>query len=272
MGRKNLFEVIKDEAADYQLAHHAITKLLDSNGNLQCEIKKHFLSWKHHGMYVTFKERWDSLNKKFGSSLLGVTPELFFYHSELLLNFFDMLYPKSSDEHAKKGMVTVGGIIQNCLAALGYKAANVDDGFIICEIDRAATAVAELEETPIDVAQHIIQYNHFMLKGEIEKKRNILRALAQSIDTQQNQIKTLDKDLGVALFDLLNNMHIRHNNKDPNKKSWYRPHVVAMPDAELEKWYDEIYQMILLAMLLLDHSENRKEDVAKLREALAKKA
>ena len=104
------------------------------------------------------------------------------------------------------------------------------------------------------------------------KKRDILRALASEIEPQQNQIKSLDKDLGVALFDLLNGMHIRHNNKDPKKKSYYRQHVVDMTDDELEEWYDEIYQMILLAMLLMDHNKERKDKVAQLRASLAKKS
>lgn len=159
-----------------------------------------------------------------------------------------------------------------CCDGLGYEIHEARESeWIICEINPAATAAAEIAEKP-DVAQRIIQYNHFMLKGEIEKKRDILRALASEIEPQQNQIKSLDKDLGVALFDLLNGMHIRHNNKDPKKKSYYRQHVVDMTDDELEEWYDEIYQMILLAMLLMDHNKERKDKVAQLRASLAKKS
>ena len=55
---------------------------------------------------------------------------------------------------------------------------------------------------------------------------------------------------------LLNKMNIRHNNKEGKNASEY---VANLADEELEKWYDETYQMLLLAMLEVDNIErNRK--------------
>jgi len=47
-------------------------------------------------------------------------------------------------------------------------------------------------------------------------------------------------------------MNLRHNNVEPNDKN-YKPFIATMDNNTLESWYDEIYQMILLAKLLLDN-------------------
>ena len=49
-------------------------------------------------------------------------------------------------------------------------------------------------------------------------------------------------------FDFIN---IRHNNKAKNK--------LKMTDKKLEIWYDETYQLALLAILLIDNIERSKK-------------
>ena len=46
-------------------------------------------------------------------------------------------------------------------------------------------------------------------------------------------------------------------------------YVRNMKDGDIEQWYDDIYQMCLLAFLELDHLE-RKERVKKLKEDIQK--
>ena len=62
------------------------------------------------------------------------------------------------------------------------------------------------------------------------------------------------------LFDLYNNFHLRHNNEEGRFK---KPYVVNMSNEEREPYYDDIYQMSLLAFLLLDN-EDRKERITEL--------
>ena len=54
---------------------------------------------------------------------------------------------------------------------------------------------------------------------------------------------------------LLNKMNIRQNNKEGKNASEY---VANLADEELEKWYDETYQMLLLAMLEVDNIERNR--------------
>lgn len=53
---------------------------------------------------------------------------------------------------------------------------------------------------------------------------------------------------------MLNNFNIRHNNKNKGDKN-YKEYVAKMRKDRLEKWYDELYQMILLAFLLMDNTK-----------------
>ena len=104
------------------------------------------------------------------------------------------------------------------------------------------------------MALGVIKYNHKSLKGEIEKKKNILIALGTELEPKRKQLQTVDKKLSDNIFFMLNNMHIRHNNSNKN---------------ELEEWYDELYQMILLAFLMIDNVE-RMEKIKKLKHNINK--
>ena len=54
---------------------------------------------------------------------------------------------------------------------------------------------------------------------------------------------------------MLNNFNLRHNNIDINCKKHYKKVIAEMKDDELEEWYDELYQMILLVFLELDNKD-----------------
>ena len=54
---------------------------------------------------------------------------------------------------------------------------------------------------------------------------------------------------------MLNNMNVRHNNCSESAQAKYKEYVAHMTQEQLEEWYDELYQMMLLAFLLLDNEE-----------------
>ena len=93
------------------------------------------------------------------------------------------------------------------------------------------------------MAFKVIEYNHYLLKGDLDKKRNILKALADKIEGfRDNLNKTLFSDFGY----LANNLNIRHNNLEGKNKKEY---LVNIDNEELECWYDETYQVMLLCIL-----------------------
>ena len=66
---------------------------------------------------------------------------------------------------------------------------------------------------------------------------------------------------------MLNNLDIRHNNRKKGDKN-YKEYVAKMRKDRLEKWYDELYQMILLALLILDNVD-RTGKVKQLKDKIA---
>jgi len=119
-----------------------------------------------------------------------------------------------------------------------------------------ATAVAEIVND--ELAYSVVEYNHYLLKGDIEKKKAILLALGNDIEPKRQEISDIDKQLASDIFFMLNNLNIRHNNKKKGD-AHYKEAVEKMRKNKLEQWYDELYQMILLAYLLLDNKQRAKE-------------
>ena len=133
--------------------------------------------------------------------------------------------------------------------------------------DQAAISVAEIVDSSL--SYRIIEYNHHSMKGEPEKKRGIVLALADKLEPQRNKLKGSNTALETDLFFLFNKLNIRHNNQDPEGQK-YISLVADMGPDEIEKWYDDIYQMCLLAFLELDHLD-RKKRVKQLKEAIENK-
>ena len=131
-----------------------------------------------------------------------------------------------------------------------------DEMALIIEKDEKVTAAAEI--LPPLLGIKIVKYNHYTLKGNIEEKKDIILSLANKLESQRKQLEKFDKQLASDLFYMLNNMNLRHNNTDKSGKN-YHPFLSKMRADTLEKWYDETYQLELLAFLLIDNEKRSKK-------------
>lgn len=137
-----------------------------------------------------------------------------------------------------------------------------DEKVILIPKNPAATAVAKISSE--DTAMAILMYHHASLEGKLAEKKDILRRIAQEYEP------TLDKpiegftDYFKTANNMLNNLDIRHNNRDgKNKKEL----VLNLTDLELENWYDELYQLLLFCVLIKDNKE-RKDKMAEFLKGL----
>lgn len=131
-----------------------------------------------------------------------------------------------------------------------------EEKVILVEKNEAATAVAEIIEP--ELANEVIQYNHYLMKGNIEGKKRILKVLADKIEPMRAEFKKLQKhkELESDIGFLLNKMNIRHNNIKGKNAIDY---VKNLSEEEMENWYDETYQLILLCILEYDNIERTKK-------------
>ena len=127
---------------------------------------------------------------------------------------------------------------------------------MITEKNAAVTAVAECVDE--ELAYQIVKYNHYTLKGDISKKKEILLKLGSELEPKRKQLSPINSQLETNIFFMLNNLNIRHNNRSKKDKN-YKEYVAKMKKNKLEEWYDELYQMMLLAMLELEQVERNQK-------------
>lgn len=184
----------------------------------------------------------------------------YFEYAVNILLLWSKVYDKRVDYKINKEVHRAAlNNIQNILNKLNFeiKLIEKEDKIIIVEKNPAATAVAEIVDE--NIADEVIQYNHYLLKGDIETKKKCLLSLGNQLEPQRNQIKSLNSKLEANIFFMLNNLNLRHNNCDVNDEKRYNKFVDEMSKEILEEYYDELYQMILLAFLLIDNIKRTKE-------------
>ena len=127
-----------------------------------------------------------------------------------------------------------------------------EEKVLIVPKNPAATSVAEISND--ETAMAILMYNHHTLKGDLEAKRKILHSIAKEYEPLLSKPIDGFKDYFVKATNMLNNLDIRHNNKKGKHKNNL---VVNLKNDELEKWYDELYQLLLFCVLIKDNIERK---------------
>lgn len=146
----------------------------------------------------------------------------------------------------------IGQVIEK----IGYMQANQDGLIIFVEKDPATIAVAESKLIPEDLSYKLISYNHHSMKGNLDAKRQTLLILADLLEPKRGALENIERQFASDLFYAFNNFNIRHNNIDSAGPKYKKP-IGDLTEEQLEHWYDEVYQMCLLAFLRLEHIERK---------------
>ena len=221
-----------------------------------------FKNWEFRNHYVDVEDLLKTLNfnqlvkeaeHDFGSLLIVL---------ELIYNFWNLAYDRLDKDGRKLAwqgnFFHLQDIINDILGRYNYKAYTFTDKEQVLVLEDKPEVTAAAEITDPDLSYEIIKYNHYTLKGDLELKKKILLSLASDIEPKRKKLNNIDKQLSDNIFYLLNNLNLRHNNRSKNSKN-YKEYVAKMRKNQLEKTYDELYQMILLAILLLDNVSRTKK-------------
>lgn len=139
---------------------------------------------------------------------------------------------------------------------MGYEFSSQNGLSILVEKNAVVTAVAESDLIPDDLSYKLITYDHHSMRGDLEKKKSIIVRLAGILEGKQARLNQVNPTLKKDLFYIFNNFNIRHNNCDSQSKD-YKPAIANMDKQELENWYDETYQMCLLAFMELEQADRK---------------
>lgn len=279
MTRKNIFEILKNDF-DIPQEMNKLMFLFSSESIFYKEYDD-YLTQRTHWLTIEqlfdreilpeWKRRRNCLNCKEIKAKIGF-PEKFDKKTpldtiisclEYYYNLIYLLLGKFDIEHngrygcKKKDLRIIIQNSSNIINHLHYecKTNDEEETVILVPRDPAATAVAEITENK-DISFAILKYNHASMKGDLEGKKQLLLSIANEYEPLlKSPIDGFTDYFKKATF-LLNNLNLRHNNKSGQDKKQL---VVDMPNKELEKWYDELYQLLLFCVLIKDNVKRKKE-------------
>lgn len=251
---KRIITIFENEETIFNINYYTIKQYVQ---------KYSFLNWKHRNHAINLDDYLTMVGYTNLKKTAYTNEESMLTLIELIYNFW---YLVLQDIAIVKNKIKPFGnyyhikdIMDDLLAQYNYVAYldKIENRILIIEDKSEVTSAAEI--LPSALAIDVIKYNHRSLKGEINLKKNILTSLGAELEPKRKSLQVYNKQLSEDIFFLLNNINIRHNNCDKDNKSYYKEFVSKMNKSELEKWYDELYQMILLAFLLLDNIERTKK-------------
>ena len=158
------------------------------------------------------------------------------------------------DEDLYNSVLHIQKMVTACMSDLGLKEQKVEGVLIYIEDRPDTIAVVELLEDGL--AGSVMSYHHHSLKGDLARKKSVLKLMADNIESDRPRLKGINSTLETQLFQLLNKF-IRHDQSRT-------PYIGTMNPQEIEECYDDIYQMWLLAKLELDHQTSRKDRIKDL--------
>lgn len=275
MMRRNIFELMQ-EKYNYSEEIKKLSVLLEEF-MINCNQSKftleefvdeyEFDNWKNSYHFIDCEELKDSIgiNKiiTYASRGKSLSIEEILLFLEYVLNIIN-LCEKSQQMFFRytyfiKPYFRVKKNIEILLSNLNYeyKYFEKEEKVLLIEKDAAVFAVADIVEE--ELAFKVIEYNHYLLKNDLDRKRDILKALADKIESIRDK---LDEDLSSDFGYLANNINIRHNNLEGKHKKEY---LVSIDKKELEEWYDNTYQVMLLCILENNYKVELKSKIKEIK-------
>lgn len=232
-----------------------------------------FADWEARGHCIDVKDYLETLNYFELCETAEGNVEDFITFIEIIYNLWNLtliwLNGKDSNVKWQGNYWHLKELMDDVLAKYNYKMYifEAQNRCIAIEDKPEVTSLVEIMKP--EFAVDIIKYNHYSLKGEIELKKTILISLGAELEPRRKELQKINNQLSDDIFFMLNNINIRHNNRSKKDIPKYKEYVANMTKKQLEKWYDELYQMILLAFLLLDNV-GRTQKLKQLKDKIVK--
>lgn len=238
-------------------------------------VEDSFRDWEERQNYTSFSELREHLGFRISDSN-GIKSKAFlrahtnmedyFLYCEMLINLFAAF---NLDRYGNDYYSTVKDILNTMnynIEKSGFEIRTVNGKKVIVEKNAVSFAVADIASEISDV---IIEYNHYLLRGEIKRKQEILKTISNSLEPKRKELNELNKSATDDFFWMVNNLNIRHNNCDASNKKTYNSEFAQMSISEQEGWYDRTYDQALYLFVLLN-SKKRSSEIETLKQSVNK--
>ena len=269
MARRNFYEILNESPLNLQAEYERIYTLFydgtDSYNAIESIVEYVFDRLPKHLVKRTISL--DDFNKTYKidfPTTIYTDPNLpfnstddLFILCEYIWNFCVAVIKYalcSLDEDEYNSILHIQEKITACMDDVGHMLLEHDNLYIFVPKDQATIAVAEIVEKELSAS--ILEYHHHSLKGNLPKKKAILKLMADDIENDRKKLSSINKTLENQLYQLMNKF-VRHDQSQT-------PYIATMKPQEIEECYDDIYQMWLLAKLEIDHYTDRKDRVSAL--------
>ena len=243
MGRKSFFEKLEKEI-DLQKEYEKIESLvLQSVGfgmaSIEDDIERYFINWKYKANYLSFYEIREQLGFTYGfdgvvavsyGSIDSIND--FFDYCEMIVNMIYII-PEGKRLSHVDNINKIKRLVNYDLNSLNHEIRKIDDKYLIIQKDAAVSEVVDIVKDSL--AKIILEYNHYLLKGDLERKKAILLKIVHVLESKKQEIKKINYQLHSDYSYLINNFNIRHNNCDISNTKNYNEKFVKMSDQEKEK-------------------------------------
>lgn len=226
MSRESIFDIVRKKwdintEIDKLLFLMKQTCIEDYSGdNVYDAANYEFKYWNNRGTFISVKNMADALELK-------LDPKMFIYLEKNIDIKKQLIYLEYisnviylSDKYIAESMgestTNYALLKENLDIVLNHinyerKVLDEEEKVLLCEKNASATAVAEIlsDETSYD----IIEYNHFLLKGDIKKKKSVLLKIIDRYSEIDSRINNYSSSIHDDIGFLINNLNLRHNNK-----------------------------------------------------------
>ena len=226
-----------------------------------------FKMWKHRDHCISISDYLEVLDYYEIEEEAITNTESLLLVIELMYNFWmqAFVYIETHDYYeGVNNFYHLKTVMDDLVEKHNYKVELYDDNTMVKVVPNKPGVDGVVEMLPDKLSFDTVMYNHSSLKGDIAGKKKILVELGRELEAHRDKLEKENSDLEDDIFCLLNNLDLRHNNTSEKDKKQFKIVVANMNEMEIEKWYDELYEMMLLGFLTVKNID-RKEKVKELR-------
>ena len=212
--------------------------------------KKVFKKWKYRDTILTVKEylNFIGIEKDIYAGAWPISKEIFLYYLEFILNMIKLLDETYGIYQCDEEITAIIENIPIILEKMNYISKEVDDKIIITKRDADMDSI--LTKVPGKIANILLEYNDFRIRGDVEAKKKILKDIDLYIEKNIN-VKSFDRDLDNSIGFIINKMGVNH----PIIEEPY----TNISNEELIKWYDKCFLMMIHAIRTVEVNKIKSE-------------